>query len=60
MNGKFSSSWSSAKLIFIFAKFKMAASATNVKELQVLKQCCNPLKCKFQDMPETYVELGDK
>jgi hypothetical protein len=27
---------SSEKLIFIFAKFKMAASATSVKELNVL------------------------
>jgi hypothetical protein len=44
----------------MFAEFKMAASATVVKELKVLKQCCNPLKCTFQDMPETYVELGDK
>jgi hypothetical protein len=34
---------SNAKLIFIFAKFKMAATATSVKELIVLKQCCNPL-----------------
>jgi hypothetical protein len=33
---------SSAKLIFIFAKFEMAASATSVKELNVLKQCSNP------------------
>jgi BarA-like signal transduction histidine kinase len=31
------------KLIVIFAKFKMAANATIVKELNVLKQCCNPL-----------------
>jgi hypothetical protein len=34
---------SSAKLIFIFAEFKTAASAVSVKELNVLKQCYNPL-----------------
>jgi hypothetical protein len=34
---------SSARLVCIFAKFKMAASASSVKELNVLKQCCNPL-----------------
>jgi hypothetical protein len=33
----------SAKLISIFAKFKIAESATSVKEVNVLKQCCNPL-----------------
>lgn len=60
MNGKFYSTWSDAKIIFMFAKFKAAASATNVKELSGLKQCCNPFKCKFQDIPETYVELGDE
>jgi hypothetical protein len=32
-----------AKLIFIFVKFEMAANTTSVKELNVLKQCCNPL-----------------
>jgi hypothetical protein len=34
---------SSAKLIFIFTKFKMNASATGVKELNVLKQHCYAL-----------------
>jgi hypothetical protein len=34
---------SSVKLIFIFANFKIAASATPIKELNVLKQCYNPL-----------------
>jgi hypothetical protein len=34
---------SSAILMFIFAKFKMAVSATSVKEINVFKRCCNPL-----------------
>jgi hypothetical protein len=34
---------SSAILMFIFAKFKMVVSATSVKEINVLKRCCNPL-----------------
>jgi hypothetical protein len=29
------------ELISIFAKFKIAASATSMKELKVLQQCCN-------------------
>jgi hypothetical protein len=33
---KFCKLWSSEKLIFIFAKFKMAACVTNVKEPKVL------------------------
>jgi hypothetical protein len=34
---------SNAKLILIFAKFKMAAFVSSVKELNVLKQCCYPV-----------------
>jgi hypothetical protein len=34
---------SRAKLIFMFVKFKMAASAPSVKELNVLKQRCGVL-----------------
>jgi hypothetical protein len=34
---------SSANLIYIFAKFKIVPHATNVKELNVLKPCYNPL-----------------
>jgi hypothetical protein len=37
---------SSTKLIFIFAKFKMTASVTSAKELNVLKQFCNPLNVR--------------
>jgi hypothetical protein len=54
LSDKFCSGFVKAKLIFILAKFKMAASATVVKELQVLKQCCNPLNYTFQDIPKTY------
>jgi hypothetical protein len=35
--------WSRARLIFIFSQFRTAVSCASVKELHVLKQCCNPL-----------------
>jgi hypothetical protein len=46
-----------AKLFFIFANFKMAASATSIKELNVLKQCCNPLNVGHTASSKKYVRL---
>jgi hypothetical protein len=39
--------WSSAKLTFIFAKYKMITRNTSVKELNILKQCCNMLNISY-------------
>jgi hypothetical protein len=50
----------SAKLSFTFAKFKMAASATSAKELNDLKQCCDPMIVKFQEKTETCGGLDKK
>jgi hypothetical protein len=51
------------KLIFIFAKFKMAASAPSIKELYVSKQCCDALNAShgaFKEKPEACAGLDDK
>jgi hypothetical protein len=51
------------KLIFIFATFKMAASATTIKDLHILKQCYDPFsvsQCRFQEEPEICAGLHDK
>lgn len=48
---------SRAKLITIFAKFKISARATNVKEIIFLKQCCNPLNLIHSSFPRKTSDL---
>lgn len=55
--------FSSAELIFIFAKFKIAASAASVKHLKVLDHCYDPLTVSHNASSkrnETCVGLDDK
>jgi hypothetical protein len=33
----------------LLVKFKIAASATSVKELNILKQCCNPFNASHSE-----------